>query len=233
LKTKSICIIPARGSSKGIKYKNLSKIAGKSLLEITIEQALESKVFDRIFVSSESKKILSSIQNIDIPFLRPDHLSEDDVHVSEVVIHALKEFQNLGFNYDNVTMLMPTSPLRTSESINKAMKLFKSSKTDSLVSIENTGKLKTNLRFLNDDKTLRYVSKNIKRNESRQNVDPLYAVNGSIYIAKVSKFLLEQTFHTKNCIGFTMPAIESVDINNKGDLELAKIILNYKNNNEQ
>ena len=108
------------------------------------------------------------------------------------------------------------------------MKLFKSSEIDSLISIENTGKLKTNLRFLNENKTLRYVSKNIKRNESRQNVDPLYAVNGSIYIAKISKFLKEKTFHMKNCIGFTMPAIESVDINTVEDLELAKIILNYR-----
>lgn len=229
MKSKNICIIPAREGSKGIKHKNLSKIRGKSLIKITLDQAKSAKVFDRIFISTESKKIFNSLENeIEIPFLRPSHLAEDDIHVSEVIVHALQEFQNMGFYYDNVVMLMPTSPLRGSESIAKAIKLFSASNAESLVSVVKINKLETNLRYFNDDSTLQYLNKSSKRNENRQNVKPLYAVNGSIYIAKIPIFLKKKTFHTENVIGYEMSEIESIDINTKQDLELAKKIIESK-----
>lgn len=226
MNSKNICIIPAREGSKGIKYKNLSKINGNSLLEITIGQAIKSKVFDRIFVSTESKKILNSIRyDLDIPFLRPPYLAEDNIHVSEVIVHSILEFQSMGFYYDNVVMLMPTSPLRTSKSIVDAMKTYSNSNADSLVSVVNTNKLETNIRYLNNDGSLEYFNKSSKKNVNRQTVKPLYAVNGSIYIANISNFLKTKTFHMKNVIGYKMSEIESIDINTKQDLELAKIII--------
>lgn len=230
MKSKNICIIPARAGSKGIKYKNLSKICGDSLIKITINQAKMAKVFDRIFISTESKKIINSFKNdIETPFLRPPHLAEDNIHVSKVIVHALQEFQNMGLYYDNVVMLMPTSPLRTSKNIAEAVKMFSKSDAESLVSVVNTNKLETNLRYLNKDGSLQYFNKSTKRNINRQNVKPLYAVNGSIYIAKIPNFLKTKTFHTKNVIGYEMPEIESVDINTKEDLELAQIIFESRN----
>lgn len=225
---KNICIIPARGGSKGIRYKNLSKIQGKTLIEITIEQAIESNIFQKIFVSTESKKIKDSLKNLEIPFLRPSHLSDDNIHVSEAVTHAIQEFQNRGLYYENVVMLMPTSPLRKGKSIANAMKLFNKSNAESLVSIVNTGKLESNLRYLNKDNTLKYFNKSIKRNVSRQDVQPLFAVNGSIYISKTANFLKNKTFHTNNLIGYEMSEMESIDINTKEDLEFARMIFDYK-----
>ena len=104
MKHKNICIIPARGSSKEIRLKNLKKINNLSLLDITIEQAEKSKIFDRIFVSTESKKIYNSIKNLDTPFMRPKTLSKDQVHVSKVILHVLKEFEKRGEKFDIVTM---------------------------------------------------------------------------------------------------------------------------------
>ena len=228
MKLKNICIIPARGSSKEIRLKNLKKINNQSLLDITIEQAEKSKIFDRIFVSTESKKIYNSIKNLDTPFMRPTTLSKDQVHVSKVILHVLKEFEKRGEKFDIVTMLMPTSPLRRSTHIIDAHKLFLTENADSLVSLTKLNKLKTNLRFLEKEHKMKYLFKTIPRNVSRQSQKELYAVNGSIFISTVSSFKKNKTFHIKDCIGFEMPFIDSIDINSEEDLYLARLIYNSR-----
>ena len=220
---KYICIIPARGNSKEIKNKNLKKINNKSLIEITYTEAKRSKIFDKIFISTESNRIRSKFPKI-IPFLRPKKLSEDHVHVSEVVIHALNEFRKLGLTFKNVVMLLPTSPLRKSKHIIESIKLFEKNKSKSLISITDTGKLLTNLRFLENNNRLLYFDKKIKKNISRQSSKSIFAVNGSIFISNVKSFMKYKTFHTDNAIGYKMSIFESVDINTKEDLKLAKLM---------
>ena len=56
MKNKILCLIPARSGSKGIKYKNLAKLKGKPLLYWTIQIAKKIKYFDKIVVSTDSKK---------------------------------------------------------------------------------------------------------------------------------------------------------------------------------
>ena len=221
---KYICIIPARGNSKEIKNKNLKKISNKSLVEITYTEAKRSKIFDKIFISTESNRIRSKFSKIIIPFLRPKKLSEDHVHVSEVVIHALNEFRKLGLTFKNVVMLLPTSPLRKCKHIIESIKLFEKNKSKSLISITDTGKLMTNLRFLGNNNRLLYFDKKIKRNISRQSSKSIFAVNGSIFISNVKSFMKHKTFHTVNAIGYKMSIFESVDINTKEDLKLAKLM---------
>ena len=71
-KLKVICIIPARGGSKGIKLKNLKKVCGRSLLSYPVKAAIKSRVCDKIFVSTDSKKIAYEAKKLgaSVPFLR-------------------------------------------------------------------------------------------------------------------------------------------------------------------
>jgi len=223
---KNICIIPARGNSKEIKNKNLKQLSKKSLIEITYAEAKKSKIFDNIYISTESNHIRKKFPKIDIPFLRPRHLSKDNVHVAEVVVHALEEFSKLGLTYKNVVMLLPTSPLRKSKHIVESMKLFERSKAKSLVSVTDTGKLKTNLRYIGNNNKLLYIDKNIKKNVSRQTSKSIFAVNGSIFISQIDSFMKHKTFHINDTIGYKMSNFESVDINSKEDLKLARIFYN-------
>ena len=54
---KPVCIIPARGGSKGVRKKNIRKIGGKPLIAYTIEKSIQSKIFSHVVVSSEDKEI--------------------------------------------------------------------------------------------------------------------------------------------------------------------------------
>ena len=224
-----LCIIPARGGSKGVKNKNLRLIEGKSLLQIAIEEASCSGIFNTIHVSTESKLIRLEAQKlgIEFPFMRKESLATDSAHVAEVVNEVILNFQAIGMNFDNVCLLMPTSPLRTSKHIQHAYTRFTEAEADSLVSVSPLGKLETNLRVYNDKGLIDYYKKDIERNQNRQNTKKLYAVNGSIYFSKVPSFLKFKTFHIENIIDYKMSSIHSVDVNTEEDLEIAKLLFKY------
>lgn len=229
MNSKTLCIIPARSGSKGVKNKNLRTIEGKSLLQITIEEALRSKLFNTIHVSTESEAIKSEAQklNIEFPFMRKKTLAEDNVHVSRVVTEVILNFKDIGMNFDSVCLLMPTSPLRTFLDIQNAAQKFLESGVDSLVSVSSLGKLETNLRTFQGNGLLDYYNVSIERNQNRQNTKDLYAVNGSIYFSKVASFLEFGTFHVDKVIGHEMSFVNSIDVNTEEDLELAKLLFKH------
>ena len=92
-KEKFIALIPARKGSKSIKNKNLYKISGKPLIYYTISAAKKSKIFDQIFVSSDSKEILdySKKQNVNT-ITRPNKYSNDFSSANDVVKHFINQF---------------------------------------------------------------------------------------------------------------------------------------------
>ena len=94
---KPVCIIPARGGSKGIPKKNIRKIGGKPLIAYTIKKAKKSKIFSHIVVSTEDKEIalIAKRYGAEVPFMRPKYLATDSVTTDDVLVHAVKElFKN-------------------------------------------------------------------------------------------------------------------------------------------
>ena len=80
---KIACLICCRGGSKGIPKKNIKNFCGKPLLEWTIKHANEANVFDDIILSTDSEEIakIGELNGVNIPGLRPDHLSMDSSDV--------------------------------------------------------------------------------------------------------------------------------------------------------
>ena len=88
---KPICIIPARGGSKGIPRKNIRRMLNKPLIAYTIEKSLESKIFSHVIVSTEDQEIayISKKYGAEIPFMRPKNLAKATTGMAEVLIHAV------------------------------------------------------------------------------------------------------------------------------------------------
>ena len=127
-------IITARENSKRLKRKNLRQILRKPLIFFTINSAKNSNFLDRFIISSESKNILKVAKkfNCEIPFIRPKHLSKDNVGATEVVYHAITAIKK---KYDYVVLLQPTSPLRDSNDIDEAIVEIINKKAVSLFSV--------------------------------------------------------------------------------------------------
>ena len=109
-KIKNICIIPARGGSKRIPGKNIKKFWGKPLIFYSINVAKKSKLFDKIFVSTDSKKIkkISEKYGAKVPFLREKKYSKDGVGTEFVTKNFLQKINYK--SYDYCVCLYPTSP---------------------------------------------------------------------------------------------------------------------------
>jgi len=219
-----VCVIPARGGSKGIPGKNLVDLHGKPLLAWSIAAAQASKAVSRVFVSTDSEEIASAAREwgAEVPCLRPAELARDDVHAVHVVLHSLDWLEREeGLEPEGVMMLLPTSPLRLPRDILGVIKLFRERKAPSVVSIVDLGKYMTNLRYLDEEK-LERVAPEENPNAQRQGLKKLYSVNGSIFLARPNVLRRARTFHVDGALGFVMDGVNSIDINAPEDLALAR-----------
>jgi CMP-N-acetylneuraminic acid synthetase len=215
-----VAVIPARGNSKGIKRKNLHRVAGRPLLGYTVDAALASGVFEDVIVSSECDEVLAYACSLGAtPRRRPARLSEDDVHSVEVVLDVVRAF---ALDSDAiVSMLLPTSPLRGAELIREAVDAFEASDADSLVSVFRDTKHLFQLRRIDADGALEPLFEG-NPNVQRQDVDELYVVNGSIYLSTADSLNARGSFHLGRVIPFVMDRRLSVDINTPEDIAEAE-----------
>ena len=116
-----LCVIPARGGSKRIPRKNIRKFCGKPMIAWSIEAALKADIFERIIVSTDDLEIkdIALSCGAEVPFLRPDYLSDDHTDTRMVVEHEINILLSEGSKIDDVCCLYATAPFVTAEDIRK------------------------------------------------------------------------------------------------------------------
>ncbi len=125
-KPRRLAIIPARGGSKRIYQKNISKFHGQPIIYYTLQAAQASELFDKIHVSTESSLVFDIAKNLGFEpdFFRPIELAADDTPLFPVLRYVVDKFVSLGIIFDEVWMLMPCAPLITKRDLFLASKLF-------------------------------------------------------------------------------------------------------------
>jgi CMP-N-acetylneuraminic acid synthetase len=135
-----IALIPARAGSKRVAHKNIAPLAGHPLIAYTISAALDSGVFSRVVVSTDSEEyaVIARHYGAEVPFLRPAEFAGDKSPDIEWILHALKHLRNAqGEAYPCFALLRPTSPCRKPETIRRAWEQFTWQKgVDSLRAVE-------------------------------------------------------------------------------------------------
>lgn len=224
-----LAIIPARSGSKGIKNKNIKLLNGKPLIQYTIDAAIESKIFNEIYVSTDSEEYASVAKKCgaDLPFLRPIEIAQDNSNANEYIIHAINEYKKLGKNFDYFVLLQPTSPLRTSSDILYAVDILISEHLDSVVSVCEAEHSPYVYNILPKNKNLyEFVLK--ENNKNRQEVGKYYRINGAIYIMDCNKYLKTNNFYGINSKAYIMEQQNSVDIDSELDFKFAEFLMNNK-----
>lgn len=136
---RAIALIPARAGSKRVRNKNIYRLNGHPLIAYTISAAIECKVFEKIFVSTESAEYaeIAMHYGASVEFLRPQEFATDVSPDIDWVEFSLHELGKRGQNFELFSILRPTSPLRTSSTIQRAFAEFMSDKSaDSLRAVE-------------------------------------------------------------------------------------------------
>lgn len=228
---KILCVIPARGGSKGIPKKNIIDVSGKPLIAYTIEPALEAKkqgLIDKVIVSTDSQEIadISVKLGAEVPFLRPDDISGDKAKSVEFMIHALDFYKHQGIHYDAILLLQPTSPLRTSDDLMAALNMYNSSKNDSLISAYEEEYINDLVIYKldGDGKTSTPVSPLHNKGVRRQDHGSTYVRNGCIYISNVELVYKGFVIGEKPLM-YIMDKNKSVNVDTLEDLELLRKLL--------
>lgn len=223
----TLAIIPARGGSRGIPRKNLASLGGLPLIAHSIRAARDAGL-SRVLVSTDDDEIAAAAREhgAETPFLRPAEISSGEIHAVAAPLHALAWLrENINYEPARIVMLLPTSPLRRAADIAGALDLFEKSGAPAVISVVELEKQLPHLRRLRAGGVLEPVVPLTNANVQRQDLEPLYALNGSIYVSTPAALIAEGTFHLPGAVGFPMLPRFSVDINSTADLMLAEFYL--------
>jgi CMP-N,N'-diacetyllegionaminic acid synthase len=187
-------VVTARAGSKGIPGKNTRCLAGRPLIVYTFEAARESKVFDRLILSTDDAEAaaLAVEHGCEVPFYRPASLAADDTPHLPVLQHALAWLRDHeGYAPDRVMILQPTSPLRQAWHIREAVDLALASGADSVVSVDELPPHFNPLRVVTIDEGgwahLFVGGRPVKtRPARRQDLPQTWVLNGAIYLFRTA-----------------------------------------------
>ena len=225
-KNNILAIIPARGGSKGIHKKNIKKIYGKPLIQWTINEAKKVNQISKTIISTDDLEIakLANRLGAEVPFMRPKKLASDNSLGIDVVLHALRQFQN--FKY--ILLLQPTSPLRSEKDIKKIINFVKKNNIKSSVSVTRTREYPQLTYSMNNKHKLKKEFKLYNQDHLRQKYKKLYQVNGALYMARTDWIIKNKTFINQETYGFEMPIERSIDIDDQYDWTVADFLLKNK-----
>lgn len=220
---KSVCIIPARGGSKRIPKKNIKDFFGKPLIAYSIETALNSKLFEKVLVSTDDEEIAAIAKKYGavVPFLRPKALSDDFTGTGAVISHALSFLQTQGERYDYVCSIYATAPLLQVKYLKEGFEKLKNS--DAVNSFSATSMPFPIQRTfkINNDRCEMFWPENFKKRS--QDLEEAYQDAGQFYWKNLHNKSTDVMFG-KDSIPIVLPRFLVQDIDTLEDWERAEVL---------
>lgn len=226
---KRLCTLCARGGSKGVKGKNLRLLLGKPLIAHSILQALESKLFDAVAVSSDSEEILDAAKQFGAHVLvrRPAEMATDSAPKVPVIRHCLAEAERmLETTFEVLVDLDATSPLRLADDIVGAVSLLEETGVSNVI----TGAPARRSPYFNlvelDTQGFARLSKPPSTVVARRQDSPrCFDMNASIYVWRRAVFVAEPKIFYEDTKLFEMPEERSQDIDSELDFEIVRLLM--------
>jgi len=221
-----VCVIPARGGSKGLPGKNIKMFCGKPLIAHTIEQARQSKYIDRVIVSTEAKEIaqISLEYGAEVPFIRPMKLAGDNASTVDVLLHAINWLENVDrYAFDITLLLHTTTPLRSVEDIDNSIMLLVEENADNVFSVADAHRNPYfNMVEEGSDGFIRLVKEGCF--STRQAAPKVYDMNASIYVWWKNGLKEGKKIFLKKTKAYVMPKERSIDIDDDLDFRVAEFL---------
>ena len=221
---KLLALIPARGSSKSIKLKNLVKIKNISLLERNFKAIKNSNITKDIFCSTESRIISDACFKIGLKVIkRPISLSKDNTNIFYVAKHAIEFLKKKNLYFDYIILLQPTYPFISKKDIVGSIQKLKNPNITSCQTIHPTPHTYhyLNTRIIkNGYIRFKFSNERIKK-FNKQKKEKTYNF-GNLVITKIKNLLIEKTFFTKKSTYFVTDRYRSFDLDDKYELDFSK-----------
>ena len=223
-----IAIIPARGGSKGMPKKNIKMLSGQPLIYYTIKAAQESKYISKIIVSTDSLEIAEAAKALggQVPFLRPSELAEDTSKAIDVYLYTIEKLNALNEGIIDFAVLLPTSPLRTAEDVDKAIEIFYKNNAKTVVSVVEAEHPPAWYKRINGEGILEDYFSAGDNSVNRQEAEKTYLPNGAIYIFNYDSLKTNYNYYNDATYPYIMSREKSVDIDSPLDFRIAEMLMN-------
>ena len=220
----AIAIIPARGGSKRIPRKNIKTFSGKPIIAYAIKAAQDSRLFDRIIVSTDDDEIaeISLQHGAEIPFLRPLELADDFTATVPVIAHAIKACEQIGWDFESVCCIYPCTPFILSSDLENSYLLLEKSKVDYIFPIAEFPSPIQRAFQLGDNRENILFYPNFELTRTQDLVKAYFDV-GQFYWGKKSSWLNNSRIHSSS-IGIEIPTWRAIDIDTMEDWKRAEML---------
>ena len=227
-----LIVVPARGGSKGLPRKNARMLGDIPLLAWTAEAVKQSGLSEATCILSTDDEAIANIGRtvgLEVPFMRPSELAQDEATADGVALHALNWMaEATGVRPKFVILLQPTSPFRPPEAILKAVTMLEDPSIDGVIGVKPIHRSLATLFLSDENMNMLPLDKDGKLQNRRQDVDPIYTPNGSLYLIRAEKLIEPKSFFPEKMQGIVMDQISSIDIDNPIDWKIAEAMVANK-----
>lgn len=226
-----LALVPARSGSKGLPNKNILPIHGKPLLAWPIEAARGAALVDRVVISTDNVHYaeLAVAAGADAPFLRPADLASDASPSIDFILHAIDTLAAAGELYDYLVLLEPTSPLTEPADIDEALRRLHSRReiADAIVGVSAITTLHPSfaVRVGDDGRIHPYAAPSFGQMPRRQDTEPLFSLDGSLYISSIDALRLERGFCHARTLPYETPRWKSLEVDDIVDFICIEALL--------
>lgn len=228
MSSRRLALIPARGGSKGVPGKNLRELAGRPLIVHAIDTARATGLFDRIYVSTDDESIaeVARAAGVEMPFLRPAALARDTALVADAIRDVLERFEAAGERFDTLTLVEPTSPLRTPEIVREVTLAAEAEGWDAAFTVNRVPPHHHPLKQYELDASgeASFVMPEARPNVNRQELTDTFVRNGLCYAVRVASFLETHSIGGKRPRAFVADG-PAISIDTEQELEECRALL--------
>lgn len=220
-----IAVIPARSGSKRIPNKNVKPFLGEPIIKYSIRAAIESGLFDKVVVSTDSEFIadLAIKYGASVPFFRSEKNSSDFATTADVLLEVICELERNNLYFKTLCCLYPTAPFVTSTRLMDAMKILMSNngKCKGVVPItEFSYPILRSLVINNETLTMKWPE---NYNMRSQDFEKFYHDAGQFYFLDVASFKNEKKLYLSSSTPMILSNLEVQDIDNLDDWKIAEM----------
>ena len=218
-----LAVIPARGGSKRIPRKNIKPFGGLPMIAWSIRAAKASACFDRIIVSTDDDEIAQVAQayGAEVPFMRPQELSDDHTGTMAVIAHAI-EWQNAhGPTATEVCCIYATAPFVQASDISHGYDVLQHSGADYAFSVTSYAfPIQRAIRITPNQRVAMFEPAHF--NTRSQDLEEAWHDAGQFYWGKARAWLTQQTLFTEAAAPVPLPRYRVQDIDTPEDWERAE-----------
>lgn len=222
-----LAVIPARGGSKRIPHKNIKEFCGKPIIAWSIEAALNSGCFDRVIVSTDDAEIADVAREwgAEVPFMRPEELSDDYTGTVPVIRHAIEWFEERGLNFEYVCCIYATAPFVTAEDIQKGFEILTSTGSAYAFSVTSFGfPIQRAVRITTDGHLEMFYPEHMQTRS--QDLEEVYHDAGQFYWGLSDAWKEEKILFSQEASPVILPRYRVQDIDTPEDWIRAEILSN-------